>query len=155
MRRYLQNNIDFLKTLIFKAFSIISHLCTAKVFQDEKLLNDYGIFWNLKIKNSLCCGWKKSFAFSDRAIFSVLRVWLLFTVTMDHLVVVFFCSYCEVGSETPRGSYCFCYSYCSTFGFLSRYPIIFSCCQWIFNLGFWSFCWVVWWLRVIGLGLLG
>ena len=86
MRRYLQNNIDFLKTLIFKVFSILSHSIHSKVFQDEYLLNDYGIFGKSKIKNSLCCGWKNSFGFSDTEIFSVLRVWILFTVNMDHPV---------------------------------------------------------------------
>ena len=50
-------------------------------------MNDYGIFGKLKIKNSLCCGWKNSFAFGDREIFSVLRVWSLFTVNMDHPVL--------------------------------------------------------------------
>ena len=43
-------------------------------------------FWKLKIQNSLCLEWKNSFAFSDREIFSDLRVWLLLTVNMEHPV---------------------------------------------------------------------
>ena len=35
LRRYLQNDIDFLKPLIFNVFSILSHLCTSKVFWYE------------------------------------------------------------------------------------------------------------------------
>ena len=63
-----------------------SHLDTSIVCQAEQLLNYYGIFWKLKIKNSIYCTWKNNFAFSYGGFFSVLRVWLLFTVTMDHPV---------------------------------------------------------------------
>ena len=39
LRRYLQNNIDFMNTLIFNVFPIFSQFHTSKVFQSGKLLN--------------------------------------------------------------------------------------------------------------------
>ena len=52
LRRYLQNNIDFMNTLIFDVFSIFSQFHTSKVFQSGKLLNDDRIYWKLDIKMS-------------------------------------------------------------------------------------------------------
>ena len=52
LRRYLQNNVDFLNTLIFIVFSIFSQFHTSKVFQSGKLLNGDRIFWKLDIKMS-------------------------------------------------------------------------------------------------------
>ena len=52
MRRYLQNIIDFLNSLIFNVFSIFSQFRTSKVLQDGKLLNGYEFFWKLDIKMS-------------------------------------------------------------------------------------------------------
>ena len=46
------------------------------------------ITWSLNPSPSWCCEWKTIFAFIDREIFSVLRVWLLSTVNMDHPVFV-------------------------------------------------------------------
>ena len=42
---------------------------------------------NQKSKTPYVVVEKNSFAFSDRDFFSVLRVWLLFTVNMDHPVL--------------------------------------------------------------------
>ena len=50
--RYLQNNIDFMNTLIFNVFSIFSQFDTSKVFQSAKLLNGDRIFLKLDIKMS-------------------------------------------------------------------------------------------------------
>ena len=52
LRRYLQNNIDFLKTLIFNVFFMFSQFRTSKVVQGGKLLNGYAFFWKLDIKMS-------------------------------------------------------------------------------------------------------
>ena len=58
-------------------FSIISHWWTSKVFKDEQLLNRNGIFWKLKIKNSIyVVNTKTALLLVYRVFFSDLRVYL-------------------------------------------------------------------------------